>query len=112
MADNVIHSSHGTAQKAEHAHPGPRTYVMIAVILAILTAAEVAVVYVPALEPVVLYLLVAMSAAKFILVVMFYMHLKFDSKLFSRVFYGLSLLATLLISGLLLFYSVLGDYRV
>lgn len=80
---------------------------MIAVILAILTAAEVAVVYVPALEPVVLYLLVAMSAAKFILVVMFYMHLKFDSKVVTGVFLAPFSLAVFMLIGLLMLFKVL-----
>jgi cytochrome c oxidase subunit IV len=65
----------------EHAHPGPRKYVMIATILTVITAIEVAVYYVPALEAALVYILLALSALKFALVVSFYMHLKFDNKL-------------------------------
>src|SRR5690606_5385433 len=102
--------------QVEHAHEGGhaslRTYVVIGVILTVVTAIEGAISYIPAMEPVEVPLLLALSFAKFMLVVLFYMHLKFARKLFSRVFCALSRGATLLISGLLLFSSVLGDYRV
>jgi cytochrome c oxidase subunit 4 len=98
------HEEHG-------GHASLRTYVIIGVILTVVTAIEVAISYIPALSSVEVPLLLALSFAKFMLVVLFYMHLKFDSRIFSRLFYGLSVLATLLVSGLLLFYSVLGEYR-
>ncbi|MHB1168443.1 MAG: cytochrome C oxidase subunit IV family protein [Longimicrobiales bacterium] len=99
------------AAHAEGGHASLKTYVIIGAILTIVTAIEVAIYYIPALASVEAPLLIALSFGKFMLVVLFYMHLKFDSKIFSRVFYGLSLLATLLISGLLLFHVVLGEYR-
>jgi|SRR5690606_3351688 len=96
---------------AEGGHASLRTYVIVGVILTIVTAIEVAISYIPALESVEVPLLLALSFGKFMLVVLFYMHLKFDSKIFSRVFYALTLLAALLVSGLLLFHVVLGEYR-
>ncbi|MCM8747549.1 cytochrome C oxidase subunit IV family protein [Thermomicrobiaceae bacterium CFH 74404] len=71
----------------ERAHPGPVTYVKIAVILAIVTIIEVATYYLEsffgaALVPILLVL----SAAKFVLVVGFYMHLKFDAPLLRGMF--------------------------
>jgi len=95
----------------EGGHASLRTYVIIGVILTVVTAIEVAISYITALESVEVPLLLALSFGKFMLVVLFYMHLKYDSKVFSRLFYGLTLLATLLISGLLLFHVVLGQYR-
>ena len=53
-----------------------------------ITAVEVAIFYIPFLEPVLVPLLLVLSAAKFILVVMFFMHLKFDSKLYRALFVG------------------------
>jgi cytochrome c oxidase subunit 4 len=69
----------------EH-HPGPRQYVNIAIILAIVTAGEVAIYYMSALEDILVPLLIVLSAIKFILVVSWFMHLKFDSRVFRRLF--------------------------
>lgn len=70
---------------AEHGHPGAGTYLAVAGILTIITLVEVGVFYVPAFRPVLVPVLLVLSGAKFALVVMFYMHLKFDHKLFSAV---------------------------
>ncbi|HEX6938326.1 MAG TPA: cytochrome C oxidase subunit IV family protein [Longimicrobiales bacterium] len=91
----------------EHAHPGAKTYVLVAAILTIITAAEVAVFYVPALEAALAYILISLSAAKFCLVVMFYMHLRFDSKIFSGVFVAPLTLAILMVISLILLFKVL-----
>ncbi len=59
---------------------------MIALILAVVTAAEVAASYVEAVEPVLVPLLLVMGAVKFGIVVAFFMHLKFDRPLFRSLF--------------------------
>jgi cytochrome c oxidase subunit IV len=69
-----------------HDHPTPRKYVWIAIILAIVTALEVAIYYVPALEGVLVPSLIAFALIKFIMVALYFMHLKFDSRLFRRFF--------------------------
>jgi cytochrome c oxidase subunit IV len=69
----------------EH-HPGPGQYVKIAVILGILTAIEVAISYIDALSDVLIPMLGALAIAKFVMVVGYFMHLKFDSKLFRYLF--------------------------
>ena len=85
---------------SEHAlekeHPGPKTYAKVAAVLTIITAIEVWVFYVPAMKPMLVPILVALSAIKFTLVVMFYMHLKFDHPAFTRV----------LLSGVILAFGV------
>ncbi len=70
----------------ESAHPGARQYLGIATVLTALTVVEVAVYYVRALRPVLVPTLLGLSALKFALVALFYMHLKFDSRLFSWLF--------------------------
>jgi cytochrome c oxidase subunit IV len=85
----------------EHGHPGAKEYVVIAVILAIVTSIEVAVYYIDAMRPVLPPILIVASAVKFSLVVMFFMHLKFDSKLFTSLFVGGMLLAAVVLFGLL-----------
>ena len=62
-------------------------YVRIAVILAAITALEVATYYVD-FGALFLPSLLIMVAVKFYIVVSFFMHLKFDNKLFSWVFYA------------------------
>ena len=69
-----------------HEHPSNRFYVLIAVVLAVLTALEVMVFYVEALAPLLLPILMVLMVAKFALVVMYFMHLKFDSKVLTIVF--------------------------
>jgi cytochrome c oxidase subunit IV len=69
------------AAKPHAAHPTPRTYVMIFVWLTVLTAIEVAVAAtVPeTMLTLKIGLLVAMAIIKAALVVLFYMHLRYDS---------------------------------
>ncbi len=100
------------AHELEHDvhHPGWQTYVVIGVILTVITAVEVAVFYIPAMHPVMAPVLLTLSAAKFILVIMFYMHLKFDSRLFSTVFVGPLLLAVTAVISLIILFRVLPNY--
>jgi cytochrome c oxidase subunit 4 len=71
----------------EHEHPGPIEYVKIAVVLAVATALEVALFYVGFLpEPAVVGLLLTFMVIKFALVVLWFMHLRFDSRLFRKLF--------------------------
>jgi cytochrome c oxidase subunit IV len=72
--------------QAEHASVA--TYLKVAAILAVITALEFAVIYIRALTPILVPLLLVMSAAKFALVVLFFMHLRYDSKVLSTVFLG------------------------
>lgn len=69
-----------------HDHPSPRKYVNVAVILAIVTAIEVAIYYITALEDVLVPILLALAVLKFIMVGLYFMHLKFDSHTFRRFF--------------------------
>ncbi len=91
----------------EHGHPGAVEYVKVAVVLAAITAAEVAAYYVEAARPVLVPVLLVLSATKFAAVVLWFMHLKFDSRLFSSLFVGgLMLAATILIALLALFHHL------
>jgi|TARA_B100000809_G_scaffold231310_1_gene246367 cytochrome c oxidase subunit 4 len=70
----------------EAAHPTPGTYFKIAMVLSILTAIEVGIFYLEFLSYGIIPILVLLSGAKFILVCMYYMHLKFDDRIFSTMF--------------------------
>jgi len=69
-------------------HPSPFRYVMIAVILVVVTALEVAVSYLEDTIPdaLIVVLLVVMAVIKFGLVASWYMHLKTDKPIFRRFF--------------------------
>ena len=71
----------------EHGHASVRTYILIAVVLAIITIAEVAILYAEFI-PVALIItaFLVLSTLKFVLVVSFYMHLKYDSRFFTGLF--------------------------
>src|SRR5437660_5235904 len=76
----------GQPAAAAQAHPGPFEYIKVALILAVVTAAEVIVYYMSGLKSVLVPVLVGMSAVKFGLVGLYFMHLTFDTRLFRRLF--------------------------
>lgn len=86
---------------AHSGHPTPATYFKVAMILSAITAAEVGIFYATWLGYGIIPVLAIMSTAKFILVGMFYMHLKYDHRLFSGLFVTGLLLATAVIFALL-----------
>ena len=91
------------------AHPTPLTYVKIAVILAVITV-EVALFYIPSIADILVPLFIVLSLVKFALVAMYYMHLKFDERIFSALFVGGLLLATCVIAALLVLFGVSGGF--
>jgi cytochrome c oxidase subunit 4 len=112
----------GAAQPGHHragAHPGQGGhegegghatvgfYWMIGAVLGIITAVEVAVFYIPALAAVLVPVLLVLSAAKFTLVVMFFMHLRFDSPVLTALFMAGLVLAAFMVSGLIILYHFL-----
>jgi cytochrome c oxidase subunit IV len=101
--------SHVTTQ--EHAHPTARLYFKVGLVLFVLTALEVGLYEItygghagPSAEtirPFFVPMLLLLSAAKFALVAMFYMHLKQDNKLFSGVFVFPLIIATFIVVALM-----------
>ena len=89
---------HAAATQESHAasHASVATYVRVALILTAVTALEVGVIYIRFLTPIVVPLLLVMAAAKFVLVVMFFMHLRYDPRPLAGVFVGPLIMATLL----------------
>ena len=93
-------------ERTEHEHPSNRVYVMVAIILAVVTAVEVMVFYVEALRPVLVPILLVLSAAKFTLVVGFFMHLKFDASLYRSLFVGPLIIAIAIMLAMFLLFGV------
>lgn len=73
------------AEELSH-HPEPRTYVTVAIILAVVTAIEVALSYATALGDLIVPLLIISAIIKFALVALWFMHLRFDNLIFRRLF--------------------------
>ncbi len=94
MASAVAHAH------AEHAHPSQQVYVRIAIILGIITGVEVAIYYIPALSGVLVPALLVLSAIKFVTVVGYFMHLKFDSPMLTFIFSSALIVSIILFIGL------------
>lgn len=77
----------------DHGHVGDNLYIRIAIILGVITALEVSWPFLVDDGPILLFPLLAMMIIKFVMIASFFMHLKFDSKVLTRVFYAGLLLA-------------------
>jgi cytochrome c oxidase subunit IV len=84
-------TAHGGADAPEHASIG--TYIKVAMILTAVTGLEFAVIYIRALTPILVPLLIVLSAGKFALVVLFFMHLRYDNRALTALFVGPLVLA-------------------
>jgi cytochrome c oxidase subunit 4 len=102
-------ADHGTSA-ATHGggggHTSVKTYINVAIALAIITAVEVATLYIPGIPK---WLLVSslliMSAGKFYLVVGFFMHLKYDHQIMRALFVGPLLIAIIIILAVMALFS-------
>lgn len=102
MSDSASLASSGEA----HAHEGKfHVFVQLAMILAIITGLELLVIYMPLANWVIITLLMAMSAVKFFAVIWIFMHLKWDKRFLTVLFFigmiigGGTLWALLLLHG-------------
>jgi cytochrome c oxidase subunit IV len=95
----------------DRTHPGPRQYVQIAVVLAVVTLLEVAAYYAEIgsfgfefPRTALIFLLIVLMVIKFALVALWFMHLRFDSPIYMRLFLsGLALAASVFLFVLLMF---------
>ena len=95
----------------QHTHPGWKFYAVIGVILLVFTALEI-LGYVGETKQwyssgAAAAIILVLSAVKFFSVVAYYMHLKFDNKLFTGIFVFPALLGCLVIGGMILLFHVL-----
>ena len=87
-------------------HPSPRKYVWVAIILAIVTAIEVAIYYIPSIadrQGLLITSLLVFAVIKFVMVGGYFMHLKYDSPIFRR-FFITGLILALVVFGIVLAY--------
>src|SRR3972149_11843485 len=70
----------------EAKHPGPLEYTQIGVVLGVITLIEVGIYYIDMAHGLLVFFLIVLSVVKFSMVVLWFMHLKFDNRLFSSMF--------------------------
>lgn len=71
----------------EHAdHPDSSQYIVVGIILAVFTAIEVAISFASVPAEIAIPALITLTVLKFVLVVLWFMHLRFDSGWFRRLF--------------------------
>ena len=89
-----------------HEHPTWKQYKWVAIILTLITIVEVWVYYTPFSQSALFVpALLIMSAVKFAIVVLFYMHLKYDHRLFKALFTGPLIIAISTLLALLLVFG-------
>ncbi len=77
---------HSPEHDGGHTHPGPGKYVVVAVVLAVFTGIEIWLSYADMNERLRTASLLFFMVLKFVLVVMYFMHLRFDNPIFRRFF--------------------------
>ena len=103
MAHDPAHDPHANVDHAamgiKHEHPTWSTYWKVALILTLITVVEVWIYYIPAFVASRLFVpsLLIMSAVKFVTVVLFYMHLRYDHPIMRALFVGPLLIAIVII---------------
>jgi cytochrome c oxidase subunit 4 len=95
------------AHDGAHKHPTEGNYMIIALILAVITAGEVGLYYIDVGTAMVPTLLV-MMVLKFGIVAAYFMHLKFDSLVFRRFFIAGLVLAVAVYMAVLTSFEVFG----
>jgi cytochrome c oxidase subunit 4 len=93
--------AHDAHAEGGHAHPTDIQYVYVALFLGVLTAAEVSLYYVNPAFLVSALILGVLAVVKFATVAMWFMHLRFDSKIF-RSFFTTGLVLALIVYPIML----------
>jgi cytochrome c oxidase subunit IV len=110
MSEAAVEAYESQAHENDVRHPGAATYLIIAAFLLVLTVMEITVFYVHPLRPVLVPVLLVLAAAKFALVAMFYMHLKYDGWLLSAIFMFPLLAAMILLAALIMLFAYLSHH--
>ena len=100
--------SEGTHLEQEHPHISNSVYLIVGGFLIVLTAMEITVAYIHALRPVMVPILVILAMAKFALIAMFFMHLRYEKWAVNTMFLfplTIALGVFLSLMGLFLFLS-------
>ena len=115
VTDEHTHDTHDSheggrphAEGGSHGnHPSDIVYIYVALVLSVLTGIEVAVSYISGLGVAGNPILLILAVMKFLLVVLFFMHLRFDSRVFRYMFFGGLILAFFCYMSVLRMFHVL-----
>ena len=107
MTQPAVEQAPREEHELEH-HPEPRQYVVVGVWLAIVTALEVGIYYIDSLRDLIVPFLLVFAFIKFFLVATWFMHLKFDSHLFRRLFVSGLVLALIVFAIVLVVFLARG----
>lgn len=77
----------GSSETDHDDHPTESQYTEVFAILAVLTAAEVGLYFAPVPSNIAIPSLIILTVFKFVLVMFWFMHLRFDNLVFRRLFY-------------------------
>ena len=98
-----VHDSHPAA--AHHDDGKFHLFVQIAMILAVITGVEIVLVYLPLAKWLIVTTLVVLSLVKFLMVIFWFMHLKFDKAVCTILFFIGLVLAGGTVGALMLIFS-------
>jgi cytochrome c oxidase subunit 4 len=105
-------SAHAATAPAAHAHDHDEgkfhLFVQIAMILAVITGVEIVLIYIPLAKWLVVTSLVVLSLVKFLMVIFWFMHLKFDKAFCTILFFIGLVLAGGTVAALMAIFSA-GD---
>jgi cytochrome c oxidase subunit 4 len=91
-----------------HKHPSDVDYVKVALILGVITGAEITIPYQTDVKGPVIGVMLLLMAIKFSIVAMWFMHLRFDSRLFRQVFVAGLVLAAFVYLGVMTSFQLFG----
>ncbi|HEY1278262.1 MAG TPA: cytochrome C oxidase subunit IV family protein [Acidimicrobiales bacterium] len=114
MSETGVHEVHeefatDPHAPAEHAHPSDLAYIKVALVLFVITAAEVATYYANIKGLALIAILTPMMIAKFAIVAAWFMHLRFDSHIYRRFFITGIVLAVIVYTIVLFTFHVFAD---
>ena len=87
-------------------HGTPAFYAIVGLILAVITLVEFLIFYVESLGVLLIPIMLILSLMKFVIVVAFFMHLRFDNKLFTYLFFAGFLLAAVIAVALIVLLAI------
>tara|TARA_B100000003_G_scaffold78878_1_gene70828 strand:- start:24 stop:467 length:444 start_codon:yes stop_codon:yes gene_type:complete len=87
-------------------HGTPAFYAIVGLILAVITLVEFLIFYVESLGVLLIPIMLILSLMKFVIVVAFFMHLRFDNKIFTYLFFAGFILAAVITVALLVLLAI------
>jgi len=87
-------------------HGSPVFYAIVGLVLAVITLVEFLVFYVESLGVLLIPIMLVLSLMKFVIVVAFFMHLRFDNKIFTILFFSGFVLAVVIGIALLILLAI------